>query len=286
MSRGLGRGLSSLIPDDALQLDAPTDRQVVRRVPIAEIRPNPEQPRTSFDEASLNSLASSLKVHGILSPLVVRRHEGRYVLIAGERRLRAASLAGLTEVPVLVRDTDAEVDLLELALIENLQREDLDAVELARGYDRLIQHHGLSQEEVALRVGKDRATVANAVRLLKLPEFALVALREGRISAGHARALLGVPSEGDLRRLLVRIVAHGLNVRQVERLVAELVRTAPTRRAAATARTRTLDHAVRSLQDALRTTVAIKPRKRGGGTIVIEYTDTEDLDRLLTRLKP
>ncbi len=285
MSKALGRGLASLIPDDALALDGASDRAVVRTVPVAEIRPNPEQPREVFHDEALRSLAASLRQHGMLSPIVARRHEGAYILLAGERRLRAAALAGLAEVPVLVREAPTAAEQLELALIENLQREDLDPIEVARGYAKLTADHGLTQDEVALRVGKDRATVANAVRLLRLPEFVLGAVREGRISAGHARAMLPLTHEGDLRRMLVRIVAHGLNVRQVEKLVADAVRTGPSRRAGAAARARALDLAVRTLQDSLRTSVQIKPRQRGGGSIVIEYADAEDFDRLLTRLR-
>ncbi len=251
-------------------------------VPLDEITPNPEQPRERFDTEALEGLATSIRTHGVLSPLVVRRHEGRYVLIAGERRYRAAGLAGLVEVPVVVREAEDGNVQLELALVENLQRTDLDAVEEGRGYQRLIAEYGYTQEEVAQKVGKQRSTVANAMRLLKLPDYALDALRDGRISAGHARALLGLDDDDGLRKVLTRVVAEGLSVRATERLVSTARREPVRSRDRAQ---RTLDYATKLLRDALRTSVAIKPRKRGGGRIVIDYADAEDLERLIHQLK-
>jgi ParB family chromosome partitioning protein len=286
--RGLGRGLASLIPDSALDLaELPTERDALRVVPLDEVRPNPEQPRELFDKEALTDLAASIKVHGILSPIVVRKEEGQYVVIAGERRLRAAALAGLTQVPVLVREASARSTQLELALVENLQRADLDAIESARGFQRLVDEYGYTQEQVAAAVGKDRSTIANAVRLLKLPEFVLGALRDGRISSGHARAMLALSSDEDHRRVLARIVAQNLNVRQTERLVNTLVRTpvtvTPTGRAEG--RERTLGYAVKLLEEALHTSVDIRPKAKGGGTIVVDYADTEDLERLIGLLR-
>jgi ParB family chromosome partitioning protein len=285
--RGLGRGLASLIPDSALDLaEVPAERDALRVVPLDEVRPNPEQPREVFDKEHLADLTASIKTHGILSPIVVRREEGQYVVIAGERRLRAAALAGLTQVPVVVREAEARATQLELALVENLQRSDLDAIEAARGFQRLVDQYGYTQEQVAAAVGKDRSTIANAVRLLKLPEFVLTALRDGRISSGHARAMLALTSEEDHRRVLARIVAQNLNVRQTERLVSTLVRTpvtaTPTR---PEGRERTLGYAVKLLEEALHTSVDIRPRAKGGGTIVVDYADTEDLERLITMLR-
>jgi ParB family chromosome partitioning protein len=203
--RGLGRGLASLIPDSALDPvpfpERTAPRSALRTVPIAEIRANPEQPRRSFEPGELQALADSVRAHGVLAPLICRREDGYYVLIAGERRLRAAALAGLAEVPVIVRDAhDAGVQL-ELALVENLQRVDLDPIEAARGYARLSDTYGYTQDEIASRVGKDRSTVANAVRLLKLPEGVLDELRAGRISAGHARAMLPISSFSSVPRI-------------------------------------------------------------------------------------
>jgi ParB family chromosome partitioning protein len=282
-ARGLGRGLTSLIPDDALSLDGPGDAHRVRLVPIAEVVPNPDQPRDRFDDHALGALAESIRSVGLLAPLVVRRHEGRYVLLAGERRLRAAALAGLAEVPVLVREIDDPRMSLELALVENLLREDLDAIETARGFSRLVEEFGLTQEQVAQRVGRDRATVANALRLLKLPDFAQTALREGRLTAGHARALLALEGPEEVAKAMARIEVSGLNVRQTERMVGDLMRG--RRPAVSRAVSRALLGVARTLQDSLRASVAIAPRRNGGGMIVIRYADATELDRLVQRLR-
>jgi ParB family chromosome partitioning protein len=284
--RGLGRGLASLIPDSALDVDVlPPERNALRMVPLDEIRANPEQPRQIFDSEELESLAASIRVHGVLSPLVVRRAEGRYILIAGERRLRASALAGLEEVPVVVREADDPSRQLEVALVENLQRSDLDPIESARGFQRLIDEYGYTQEQVATSVSKDRSTVANLVRLLRLPDFVIDTLREGRISAGHARALLPLTDEEELRRVLSKVLAHGLNVRATERLVAELVRVPSVVKShQRRQRERTMDYAVKLLQEALHTSVDIKAKKKGG-KIVIDYADAEDLERLIGLLR-
>lgn len=286
-SRGLGRGLASLIPDSALDGSdgGPTDASALRMVPLDEIRPNPEQPREVFDADELEGLAGSIRTHGVLTPLVVRRHEGRYVLIAGERRLRASALAGLEQVPVIVREADTAHVQLELALVENLQRSDLDPVEAARGFDRLMREYGYTQEQVAQKVGKDRSTVANAVRLLKLPEMVLTALREGKISAGHARALLPLEDLDELRQLLARIIAQQLSVRATERLVAQMVEVQTVRAADRRNRQRTMEYATKLLEDSLHTSVEIRPRKNGSGRIVIDYADAEDLERLISTLR-
>lgn len=286
MSKGLGRGLASLIPDSALDVESTAfEGGASRTVPLDEIRPNPEQPREVFDKEALESLADSIRQHGLLTPMVVRRHEGRYILIAGERRFRAAGLAGLSEVPVMVREADDPGVQLELALVENLQRTDLDPVEEARGYQRLLAEYGYTQEQVAVRVGRGRPTVANALRLLKLPAYALQALRDGRISAGHARALLPIADEDALKGLMGKIIAQGLSVRHTEGLVKELLRTRKPRTGDDGENKRTLDYATRLLRNSLRTSVAIKPRKKGGGRIVIDYSDAEDLERLIHRLR-
>lgn len=285
-ARGLGRGLASLIPDSALDMDQfPDRRPALRMVPLDEIKANPEQPRHVFEPDDLAALADSVKAHGILTPLVVRRHEGRYVLIAGERRLRAAGLAGLTEVPVVVREADDPSVQLELALVENLQRVDLDPVESAKGFARLIEEYGYTQEAVAQRVGKDRSTVANAVRLLKLPDFVLDALCDGRITAGHARALLPLGDPDELRRTLAKVIGQGMSVRATERLVSSLIKVRTVRGRSDRSRKRTLEYATKLLEDSLRTSVAIKPRRNGSGRIVLEYADAEELERLIGQLR-
>ncbi len=288
----LGRGLASLIPDSALDgqgaaTPSASGRSPYRVVPLDEILPNPEQPRKHFEPEALEALAASIREHGVMSPLLVRRAEGRYVLVAGERRLRASALVGLSEVPVLVRDELSPTEQLALALVENLQREDLDPAELAQGYARLMKEHGLTQEEVARQVGRDRATVANAVRLLKLPPYVLDAVRSGELSAGHARALVPLAdSPAELKPLLARVLAQRLSVRATERLVAAIASTPKAVRSASKARRdNAYAYATQLLSEALHADVAIKPRSDGGGRIVIGYGDKEELERLLTRLR-
>lgn len=285
----LRRGLASLIPDAALDGGEarPDTRGAYRVVPLDEIKPNPEQPREVFTPGELEDLASSIRVHGVLTPLVVRRADGRYVLIAGERRLRAAGLAGLSEVPVVVRDAPTPREQLELALIENLQRADLDPVEAARGYERLAKEYKLTQDQIAERVGKDRATIANAVRLLKLPDAVLSAVRDGRLSAGHARALVPLAeSPDDLRSVVATVLAQGLSVRATERMVAQLTATPKAvRTAQREKREQTFAYATKLLTDSLHTPVEIKPKKNGSGQVVISYADAEELERLISRLR-
>ena len=285
----LGRGLASLIPDGAFDLDdeGGSAAQLIM-VPLDEVVPNPEQPRASFDPEALEELSDSIREHGVLSPLVCRRDAGRYVLIAGERRLRASGLAGLTEVPVVVRNDEvAPKEQLELALIENLQRADLDAVEAARGYERLMTVYHLTQEQVARRVGKKRSTVANALRLLKLPEVALNALQGGQISAGHARTLVPLSdAPHDLRQVLAKVIAQQLNVRATERLVSSVVKTpAPVRAVAREKKAQTYDYAQKILAQSLRTDVQIQPKRNGAGRIVIGYAGHEELERLISLLR-
>lgn len=287
--RGLGRGLASLIPDSTFEADdtTPSRRARLRQVPLDEIRPNPEQPRQVFGAEALQSLADSIAQHGILTPLVVRRDRGDYVLIAGERRFRAAGLAGLHEVPCVVRDAPRAREQLELALIENLQREDLDPIEAALGYRRLAEEFGLTQEEVANGVGKNRATIANAVRLLQLPEDALDDVRRGDLSAGHARALLSLVDDlRVLRRVKAQCIDQGWSVRELERQVARVVHgQANGARANATGRDKTMAYAIAQLRDALHTSVQIRPLKKGGGRIIVDYADAEDLERLLQKMR-
>lgn len=283
--RGLGRGLAALIPDSAL--DGPVEfaaRPAMRVVPIDEVRPNPVQPRQVFDAAELAGLSDSIRLHGILSPLIVRREEGHYVLIAGERRLRAAALAGLTEVPVVVRAADERAVQLELALVENLQRTDLDALEAARGYQRLIDEFGMTQDDVAHRVGKERPTIANALRLLRLPEFVLEAMRGKRISAGHARALVPLVSAEDSRRVLARIVAQDLSVRATEAAVARVVKGEDDAEDPPPVRA-THEYATKLLSEALHTSVVVRAKRDGSGSIVIDFADAEDLDRLIRAIR-
>ncbi|AEB12967.1 ParB/RepB/Spo0J family partition protein [Marinithermus hydrothermalis] len=262
---GLGRGLEALLPK------VPTG---LTRVPLALIRPNPHQPRKAFDPAALEELAASIREKGLLQPLLVRPRGEGYELVAGERRFRAAQAAGLREVPVIVRDLD-DREALELALVENLQREDLNPVEEARGYQRLLEM-GLTQEEIAKAVGKARSTIANALRLLQLPREALEALETGRITAGHARALLMLPEDQRLWGLR-EILSRGLSVREAERLKDRL------KALQAPSRERT---AYPELAQALSRRLGIKVRLTGErrGRLELYYHSEEELQALLDLL--
>ena len=285
MERRLGRGLGALLGN-------PTTAEVEAgtcHLPVERISPNPRQPRATFDQASLQELADSIRVHGILQPVVVRRSGESYELISGERRLRAAGQAGLKEVPAIVREGVSDEQMLELALVENVQRQDLDAIERARGFKALMDTLGITQEEVARKVGLQRATVANHLRLLDLPEEAQSALGRGLISMGHARAMLGIHRREGLGPLLGRIVREDLSVRQVEELARDSKATRPPARSPG----QTLvphQHWVTELQARLRETLGTKVILRNGpgyrGQIVIEYFNRSDLERLCQALAP
>ncbi|HEX2980362.1 MAG TPA: ParB/RepB/Spo0J family partition protein [Anaerolineaceae bacterium] len=280
MSRrtGLGRGLDALIPREET---IPSDG--VMRLSTGAIVTNPRQPRTQFNPERLAELADSIREHGILQPLVVRPGdgEGQYYLIAGERRLKAATLAGLETVPVIVRSA-AELEQLELALIENVQREDLSALETAEAYRQLIQDFNLSQEEVAHRVGKSRVSVTNTLRLLNLPESVRKALSDGRISEGHARALLGLNTAAAQQAALDTVLRLELNVRQTEELVRKLSGERPekTPRPAPPPEIQALEEQLRTR---LGTRVTLHHSDRGG-TLTIHYYSDEELDTLIAQL--
>ncbi len=265
--RALGRGLGALIPH------APA-AETTTLAPVAAIDRNPLQPRRLISEDSLQELAQSIREHGILQPLLVRRANGRFELIAGERRLRAAQLAGLETVPVTVRDVDDRA-LLELALIENIQREDLNAIEQARAYRRLVDEFLLTQEEIADRIGKDRSTVANMLRLLQLPAAVQADIERGLLSAGHARALVNAGSDALQIELAQEVVAKRLTVRETERLAKRHARLPvdPEQRAAE-----------QRLSAALATRVRLVHRKNGAGRIEIDYYSLAELNGLLDRL--
>ena len=213
--KGLGKGLGALLGDFS---DEPIEKSAYQKLPIYKVEPNPDQPRHDFDEEELQALADSIEEHGIIQPLTVRElHTGYYQIIAGERRWRAARLANLTEVPVVIIEAD-DKKAMELALIENLQRQDLNPVEEALGYRSLMEDHGLTQDDAAKRVGKSRPAVANALRLLALNPDVLEKVRDGSLSAGHARAVLSVKNENKQKEAAQKIIALGLSVRQAELL--------------------------------------------------------------------
>lgn len=267
----LGRGLDALIPTEK-------ERYGYVLANIGEVRPNAFQPRKDFDEKSIEELAQSIKENGIIQPLVVRKSEGNYEIIAGERRWRAAQKVGLTKVPVIIKDV-SDKEALELALVENLQREDLNPIEEATAYEQLIQDFGLTHEEISERIGKERSTITNQLRLLKLPDEIKHALISGAITAGHARAILGLQSLAKAKEILEAIKKGKLSVRKTEKLVQKL-----SAQKEQTVKLRSADfyinHVTDELKKALGTHVKIID-KNGKGKIEIEYYSKMELDRLI-----
>lgn len=278
--RGLGRGFDALISQDFDKSLLLTAEDRIEKIPVGALQPNPHQPRSHFDEAALAELAASIKRHGVVQPLVVTPvKDGKYSLIAGERRWRASKLAGLESVPAIIRSL-AELENLEVALIENVQRVDLSPLEQAVSIERLHEQFNLSYDEIAKRLGKATSTVHNTVRLLGLPETAREALGAGKISEGHARAILAL--KGDLERqnyLLKTIISQGWSVRQAERFVSS-VKAGHTEVKKAHARTETESPATKALSKKLGTPVHIRRTARGGKLEITFKTDDE-LDRLL-----
>jgi ParB family chromosome partitioning protein len=276
---GLGRGLSTLIPQRNPGQPGPTD------IAIDRIRPNPHQPRRRFEEAEMATLTESIREHGVLQPILVIETIDGYRLVAGERRLRAAAAAGLERIPAVIRQLDDQAQL-EVALIENLQREDLDAIEAARGFRRLIDEFGFSPEQIAVRVGRARSTVANTLRLLELAPSVQAAIGDRRITEGHGRALGGL-SVDHQDHVLGTVIEQDLSVRQTEELVRRLREprpVAPDTPDEASPRTDPdLERVEEDLRRALGTKVSLA-RSRRGGRIVIEYYNDEDLGRLYDRL--
>ncbi len=270
---GLGKGVDALFFDNAVEESAVT-------LPIDEIEPNRSQPRKNFDETALAELADSIRANGVLQPLLVRpRADGSYRLVAGERRYRAARMAGLTEVPVTVREmTDEEESVF--ALIENLQREDLNAIEEAEGLKQLIESYGLTQEQAASRVGKSRTAVTNSLRLLHLPSAVSELVKNGKISMGHARALLSVEDKAEVQRIADLIVNSGISVRETERLCrrAGQEKKAPERRKKT--RDKFYDEVELALSETLGRSVKVYVSGGGRGTLEIEFFGTEDLKKL------
>jgi ParB family chromosome partitioning protein len=268
--KALGRGLEALIPGAYTAEESPTNTLV----PLSAIQPNPMQPRQTFSDAGIDELAESIRQKGILQPLLVRRANGGFELIAGERRFRAAQRLGIEQVPVTVRDAD-DGELLEMALIENIQRENLNALEEARAYRRLMDEFSLTQEEVATRVGKDRSTVANTVRLLQLPDQIKSDIERGVLSAGHARALVSVASDTAKVDLAREVVTRRLTVRQTERLA---------KRGSRPLEDTEVQAAEERLSAALGTRVRLISRRNGAGKIEIEYYSLAELNGLVGRL--
>jgi ParB family chromosome partitioning protein len=276
----LGRGLGALIPQRQEVLEAYVTPGLAE-IPISQIQPNPFQPRKTFNEASIEELARSVRQHGIVQPLVVTRAGDKYKLIAGERRFRAAQKAGLTTVPALIKEMMQEGDALQIALIENIQREDLNPIEEALAYHQLHDDFQLTQEEISKRVGKERSTVANFLRLLKLPDPVKKLLASGQLSMGHARALLAIDSPKKQEQLADRVVRKNLNVRQTEMLASESSpKTVEKKEKEKDVFTRDAED---KLQRTLRTKVDIDRRRRGG-VIHIRYGSEDELIRVVDEL--
>jgi ParB family chromosome partitioning protein len=274
----LGKGLSALIPD------APEPARSVTEVDIDLLSPNAQQPRLQMDDARLEELTQSIKANGIIQPIVVRRTGNTFRIIAGERRWRAAQRAGLMKVPVVVRDVPegADKQLLELALIENIQRENLNPVDEALAYQRLIDEFSLTQEQIAAAVGKDRSSVANFVRLLKLPDEVRASLASGALSMGHARAILAAPDDAARRQVAREVIARGLSVRETESLVKKLASPAVAEPAAKAAIPEKDVH-TRAAEDRLRFALGTKVRiqRHGdGGTIEVDFGSEMELNRI------
>lgn len=296
--KALGKGLASLIPERRTPVTMPavphaaspaatihvTASGDIKKLRLSDILPNKYQPRNTFSESELQDLAASIKAHGILQPLLVTPSgAGRYELIAGERRWRAAKLAGLLTVPVISRDVTPQ-ERLELAIIENVQREDLNPIEEAQSYKALMDQFNYSQDDVAKKVGKSRSTVANSLRLLYLPQLIREDVEKGRLSSSHARALAAIDSIEEQLQLREKILDSELNVREIERLIQARSAAAKPRSAAtktAVSLTPQLKKVVEEMMMALGTKVKIKPRRnQKGGEVTIEYYNVQDLDRI------
>jgi len=269
----LGRGLEALITQDLRESVAETER--VKELELDRIDPNPGQPRGGFDTEQLEELASSIKRHGVLQPVIVRREGERYQLVVGERRLRASKIAGKSTIPAIVRDVTDE-NSLKYALLENLQREDLNPIEEARGYNALKEEYGLTDKNIAEILGKDRSTISNTLRLLKLPDMVIGLLEKGKLRAGHARALLSIEGEKAQIEWARRVAEEGISVREVEET---------TRRGKrGKRRARRVDPQIRAIEDKLEmhlgTRVRLVPRRKGG-ILQVEYYSNEELERIL-----
>lgn len=277
--KGLGKGLDALFAEDTLK-----DESGVIEVKITEVMPNKNQPRKSFDEEKLEALSDSIKEHGIIQPIIVTKKGDLYTIVAGERRWRAAKKAGINKIPVIVRDYD-DVTTAEIALIENLQREDLNPIEEALGYRALMDEYNFTQEEISTKLGKSRSAIANSVRLLTLDDYAREKLVAGEITEGHARCALSVPA-GVVREFFInRIIEEGLNVRQAENLAKDLANPKqPKKERTESAYKIELERISQNLEQFLGTKVKVSGNSKKG-KIEIEYYGNADLDRLLDIIK-
>ncbi|MDD4083351.1 MAG: ParB/RepB/Spo0J family partition protein [Sphaerochaetaceae bacterium] len=296
---GLGKGMESLLPDFDIEINTPTERKAkdtieVEQLPISFIEPNLNQPRKDFDIESIKELSESIKNQGILQPLLVEKiTDKKYVIIAGERRFRAAKMAGLQKIPVLVR-TFSNTQRMEVSLIENIQRENLNPYEEALAYNYLLKEVSITQEELSKRLGKSRSTIANSVRLLQLPKQMLSSLKEGKLTSGHARALLSVINPADQQVLFDRILENNLSVRQTEKMAADLnqgkrIVTQHDGEFLKEKKKKYKELEILDIEEKFLLVVGTKVEIKGNlekGKIEIPYTDQEELERIYQLLKP
>ncbi len=284
IKKGLGRGLSELFGEDILDNDSEGE---LIYLPISKVEPRAEQPRSRFDDESLQELADSISQYGLIQPITVRRRDsGYYQIIAGERRWRASRLAGIIEVPVRVIEAD-DRRVAELALVENLQREDLNPIEEALGYKSLIEEYGLTQEEASQSVGRSRPAIANAMRLLSLSKAVLPLVEEGKLSAGHARALLPLSDEGEQLKAAKAVIDGGLSVRKTEQLVAKTIKKLSEQPTEEDEAQKLVVDYIAETEDQLSRSLGRKvgiEQKRRGGKIVLEFYDSDDREALIANL--
>ncbi|GEN85060.1 stage 0 sporulation protein J [Sporosarcina luteola] len=276
MAKGLGKGLNALFPDESL-----TKAEAIENIRLKSIKVNPYQPRKIFDENAIQELSESIKEHGVLQPIIVRKVGTMYEIVVGERRFRAAKLAGLVEIPAVVRQLTDE-ESMEMAILENLQREDLTPIEEAEAYQKLMDNLSLTQEQLAFRLGKSRPHIANHVRLLSLPEKARKMITDGKLSMGHGRTLLGLRKKEQILLIAEKTIQEGLNVRQLERLVHKLNEDVP-RETKSEKKNIFLQEKESNLREYFGTNVTIKKTKNKG-KIEIEFFTEEDLERILELL--
>ena len=283
-TKGLGRGLGAIFEIEGSALPEKTKRSAFEEIEIDRIAPNPKQPRTHFGEPALDELAESIRTLGVIQPITVRKEaDGRYTIISGERRWRASKLAGLTSMPAYIREADEE-SMLAMAIVENIQRQDLNAIEVALSLQRLVDECHLTQDSLGERVGKKRSTVANYLRLLKLPVEVQLAVREELISMGHARALINLESEQQQIALLKNTIKKGLSVRQVEEAVKELNSAKPRKAEADEEFPESYSRLVEHLERLFTQEISIKKNNKGGGKIVIGFGSDDDIETFIGKL--
>ncbi|MBR5333318.1 MAG: ParB/RepB/Spo0J family partition protein [Alistipes sp.] len=280
--KGLGRGLDAIFGTEKIAVKATPMTQMME-LAIADIIPNPSQPRTQFDDEALNELAESIKQLGVIQPITVRKQDDKYIIISGERRWRASQKAGLKTLPAYIRDVDDE-DLHAMALVENIQRQDLNAIEIALGMQRLIEECNLTQEAMAEKVGKKRSTVSNYMRLLTLPSEAQLALKEGLITMGHAKALAGISEDRQLWALK-KFIKKGVSVRQAEEMARKLALPINADIEDEEEYPESYSRLVEQMELYFSDKISIKRGKNGGGKIVIDFTSDEDIESFIERLR-